>query len=75
MIKKLDIQTQAKEILDNFAESLKDVKFKEKGIKSQVGGFREEGAGKSANPEFRERLFANAPNTKGDCIIAEKKKW
>lgn len=27
------------------------------------------------DPFFRDRLFENAPETKGDCIVAEKASW
>ena len=69
------IKEEAKHILDKFAKSLEAVKLKEKSLKSQVSGFRNEGSGEKSSQEFREMLFSNAPKTEGDCIIAEKKKW
>ncbi len=72
--KREEIKKESKKILDKFAKSLDSVKFKEKELKKEVGGFREEGKGEVDN-SFRERMFANAPSTDGDYIIAEKKKW
>lgn len=69
------IQRQAKKILDEFASSLGKITLAEKRIKRDVGGFREEGAGKSADERFRRAMFANAPKTEGDFLISEKKKW
>ena len=73
--KKKEIQKEAKEILDRFASSLKSVKFKEKALKKEVGGFRKEVGGEKCDPDFRKAMFENAPNVDGDCIVAEKKKW
>ena len=72
--KREEIRKEARGILDKFAKSLESVKFKEKESKKQVGGFREEGNGKT-DADFRERMFANASSTDGDHILAEKKKW
>lgn len=70
-----EIRYEAKEILDNFASALERVKIKEKGLKRDVGGFREEKSGEGGDSGFRERVFENAPRKEGNCIIAEKKKW
>ncbi len=69
------IRVQAKEILANFAKKLESVKFKEKKEKRELGGFREEGEGKSGDSDFIERMFENAPEKDGECIIVEKKEW
>ncbi len=73
--KREEIKKEAKKILDNFAKALDKVSVKKKALKKGVGGFREEGQGKGADEDFRERVFENAPNKDGDYIIAEKKKW
>lgn len=70
-----EIRKEAKDILDRFASALEKLEVKEKELESFIGGFREEGNGKNCDMEFRERMFLNAPNKEGDCIIAEKKKW
>ena len=69
------IQAEAEEIMNKFAKELEKVKFKEEKVKKPVGGFREEGAGQESSEDFRKRMFDNAPEKKGDFIIAEKKKW
>lgn len=61
--------------MDDFAKALEKVKVSPKKEKKKVGGFREEGEGLEAEPDFRKRFFANAPKTEGDFIIAEKKSW
>ncbi|MEM4271787.1 MAG: hypothetical protein QXD13_01725 [Candidatus Pacearchaeota archaeon] len=73
--KKEQIRKEAQEILKKFAASLEKVKFKEKEVKQEVGGFRKEGAGTKGSEDFRKRMFENAPNKDEDCIIAEKKEW
>ena len=72
---KLKIKKEAKEILDKFSKALGKVKIKEKKEKEEFGGMREEGNGLEPDPDFRARMFKNAPHTEGDFIIAEKKKW
>lgn len=73
--KREDIRGQAKKILANFAKSLAKVKLKEKAVKEEIGGFRAEGAPAVQSADFRNRVFENAPEKDGDCIIAEKKQW
>lgn len=70
--RELQIRKEAKKILDNFAKALSSVKIEEKKLKNKIGGFREE-KDPECDPEFRERMFENAPEKKGDSIIAEKK--
>ena len=69
------VEKQAKELLASFSKKLARVEFKEKVVKGQVGGFREEGPGNQCNPEFRKIMFENAPKTEGDFIIGETKQW
>ena len=69
------IKREAKQILDNFANSLSKVKLKAKKQSKEVSGFREEGAGKAGNPEFRKMMFANAKNKNENAIIGETKSW
>ena len=72
---KLEIKKEAKEILDRFSKALEKVKFKEKAVKEEFGGMREEGKGLDCDGDFRERFFRNAPEKERDFILAEKKKW
>lgn len=69
------VRKQAEKILDKFGKSLESIKLKEKKTENRVGGFRKEGQGIITNPEFRKRMFANAPDKNDDFIIAEKKSW
>ncbi len=73
--KREEIKKEAKQILEKFAKSLENVKFKEKAGKKEVGGFREEAEPAKSNEDFRKRIFENAPNSDEDFIIAEKKEW
>jgi len=85
--KREEIKKEAKEILAKFSKAIGKVKLgKEKGLKEEVGGFREEATtfekgsrspkeSKGCDLEFREKMFDNAPDTDEDCIVAEKKKW
>jgi len=69
------IRKEAKQLLDNFAKSLDNVKVKPKKIPQETKGFREESIPEKPNKEFKNKMFANAPKTNGDFIISEKKKW
>ena len=70
-----EIRKEAKKLLDNFASALSKVPIKEKRLKTQNKGYREEKGAETPNEEFREIMFNNAPNKDKDCLIAEKKKW
>lgn len=70
-----EIKAGARDILEGFARALESVKSKGEKIKKLREGYRSEGFGAKADSSFREGMFANAPEKKGDCIIAEKKKW
>lgn len=69
------IKKEAKEILDKFASALDRVKLKEKAGGKEIGGYRKEKEGLQCDSGFREKMFENAPNKEGDCIVAEKKSW
>jgi Asp-tRNA(Asn)/Glu-tRNA(Gln) amidotransferase C subunit len=73
--KQEEIRKEAKRILDDFSRELEKVEVKEKRLKSNVGGFREEGDGEKGNGDFRKKMFENAPEHDRDCIVSEKKKW
>ena len=72
---RVKIQKEAQEILKKFSIALEKVKIDKKERKDILGGFREEGKGRKSDEDFRERMFANAPQKSDDCIVAEKKKW
>ena len=70
-----EIERQAKKILDEFSSELEKVEIRKKEYKNISCGFRGEGEGAEGSRDFRERMFGNAKNTEGDCIIAEVKSW
>ncbi len=72
---KEEIKKQAKKIIDDFSEKLGTIGQKtSEALIQRDKTFREEG-GLGCDEDFRKRMFDNAPNKKGDFIIAEKKKW
>lgn len=71
---KEQIKAQAKKILENFARALEKVKITEAKVERQEDR-RQELIGKNPDPEFRAVMFKNAPNTKDDCIEAERGSW
>lgn len=75
MIDKEKIKKQAKHIMDNFIKALD----KAKGIKEQFGSERKDSTRakvkKHKDPDFRERMFNNAPKKRDDFLVMEKKSW
>ena len=74
-IKKEEIKKEAKFLLYRFSKQLEKVKLKTKKIKSEDEGTREESSDTHQNPDFKLRMFQNAPNKSQDFILAEKKRW
>jgi Asp-tRNA(Asn)/Glu-tRNA(Gln) amidotransferase C subunit len=73
---KENIKRQAKNILDEFALKLEKLNLGEKESHFELGnGMREESLPWSTDEEFRKIMFANAPFTKDDAIVAEKGAW
>ncbi len=71
---KEEIREHAKTLLEKFGKELEKVpEAKRKKEVSQA--YREEGKGNGSDPDFRKRMFDNAPNKDEDCIIAEKGSW
>jgi|WetSurMetagenome_2_1015567.scaffolds.fasta_scaffold958058_2 hypothetical protein len=72
-MKEEEIQAQAKKIMDEFIKALEKADVKEKvGFEAEPDTRVPKG---KKNPSFKKELLSNAPNTKDDCILAEKKKW
>lgn len=72
---KEEIRKQAKKIVDDFSRQLDSVKGKvSESMIEQGEGQRKEGEIK-CNEIDRKIMFENAPETKGDFIVGEKKKW
>ncbi|MBS3139103.1 hypothetical protein J4207_05345 [Candidatus Woesearchaeota archaeon] len=76
MLDKDKITQQAKKIMDNFMDALQKIEHKD--IDFQVRrekNVRDDKATLNTNADFSERMLKNAPATKDNCILAEKKKW
>tara|TARA_Y100000310_G_C20702929_1_gene831733 strand:- start:11988 stop:12248 length:261 start_codon:yes stop_codon:yes gene_type:complete len=70
------IRKQAKDIMDKFSNKLSKIDKKIPEPLIERAEFeRVEGEGKESNPDFKKRIFENAPQKNKDFIIAEKKKW
>jgi len=75
MIDKEKIRKEAKHIMDNFIKALD----KTEGIKEEFGSERKcsmrREIKKDKDPEFRKRMFNNAPKKRDDFLVMEKKNW
>jgi len=69
-----NVRKSAKVIMDKFSKALAGVKAEESHVVREKDR-REEGSGVEGDNRFREVMFENAPNKKGDFMMAEKKKW
>jgi len=74
MMNQQEIKKQAKKIMDDFVKALDKVKVEEK-FGAQRKQFLREKIAKEQDKEFKQRMLKNAPKTKGDYIVAEKKSW
>ncbi len=72
---KEEIRKEARTILDKFAKTLDRVKVPARKEEARGEGTRVEGEGLQCDSDFRERMFENAPNKDGNCIVAEKAHW
>ena len=70
---KEEIKKQAKDILDNFSDKMSKIELGE-GRVQRENQTRQETETKT-DPDFRKRLFDNAPRKDGDWIKAEKGSW
>jgi Asp-tRNA(Asn)/Glu-tRNA(Gln) amidotransferase C subunit len=68
------IKEQAKSIIDSFASELEKIEVEEELVEREEDR-RQEKEPSENDSEFRKIIFENAPNKKGDCIVAEKGKW
>ena len=69
------IREEAKELLKKFAKSLEKVDIGKAEESKEQSGMRKEGEGEETDDNFKSRVFKNAPETEGDFVVAEKKKW
>ncbi len=73
-IERESIQIEAQAILKRFSDKLSNVDLGD--IKTEAVGSGMRRTGKNiVDEDFRRRMFENAPNKKGDFILAEKKQW
>ena len=75
MIDREKIKKQAKNIMDNFIKALD----KAEGVKKEFGSERKDSMRakikKHKDPDFRKRMFKNAPKKRDDFLVMEKKNW
>jgi hypothetical protein len=69
------IKNESEELLEKFARKLVSVEDSEEELVEREDYEREENGGKDCDDNFRRTIFENAPEKKGDFIMAEKKKW
>lgn len=69
------IKQEAKQIMDNFMDSLKDIEVEEDFVLRREACLREEGNGSDLDLEFKNRFLKNAPKLSGDAILASKAAW
>ncbi|MBI2630020.1 hypothetical protein HYW76_02880 [Candidatus Pacearchaeota archaeon] len=69
-----EIEKQAKEIMNSFAEVLENISVKDARIEREEDR-REEKGGGDEDKDFRKIMFENAPKTEENCIVAEKGEW
>lgn len=75
MIDREKIRKEAKHIMNNFIKALD----KAEGVKQEFGSERKasmrEKIKKHKDPDFRKRMFKNAPKKRDDFLVMEKKNW
>lgn len=69
------IKKEAKQIMDRFMASMKDIDVQENFAFEKETCFREEKEGKELNEEFRENFLSNAPKSTQDSIMAKRGSW
>ena len=72
---KIEIQKEAREILDKFGKALNKVEEIKLEKKEKSESFREEKDDEKSNDDFKKRFFKNAPRKNEEFIIAEKGNW
>ncbi len=71
------IEAQAKQIMDGFLEELGSIEQpKEFGLRREgIANQTREGKLGETDPQFRSKLFDNAPVVKDDELVMERKQW
>lgn len=70
-----EIKKDAKRIMDNFMEEMKDIQVENEFILSREKCLREEGEGTNPDENFKQIFLSNANKTSGDAILANKGDW
>lgn len=70
-----EIKKNAKQILDSFMDDMKTIDVEDNFILTRDTFYREEGEGKLADDNFKQRFLANAPKISGDAIVTKKGDW
>ena len=71
-----EIRKEAKQIMDNFMDALREVKIEEEFVLHREKNSRNEGLEEEVDcGEFKQRFLSNAPKVSGDCIVANKGGW
>jgi len=68
------IKKQAKQIIDNFVSALEKIEVEEEVVERQEDR-RQEKEPVESDSDFRKIMLENSPETKNECIVAEKGKW
>lgn len=69
-----EIKKQAKDIIDSFVSELEKIEIEEENVERDEDR-RQEKELSEPDSDFRKIILENAPDKKGDCIVAEKGKW
>ena len=69
------IKAQAKQIMDDFMQAMRDVEVEDRFTLTREQCFREEGEGDEPDAAFRERFLNNAPMRRGNGIFVKKAEW
>ena len=70
-----NIKKQAKEIMDEFMKALEKLPENPGEFGSERTESLREGKAKKPGKEFRKRMLQNAPKSKDDYLVMQKKKW
>ena len=69
------IRKQAKAIMDDFVRALERVGDLKEGFGIERDEFVRKPKKCTPDSDFRGRMLGNAPKTRGDYILTERKKW
>ena len=75
MIDEEKITKQAKNIMDNFIKALDKAECVKENFGSERKDSMRANIKKDKDPDFRKRMFMNAPKKKEDFLVMEKKNW